>query len=254
MRLLASDFDGTLFFHNEKDNMRIKDLEAIKKFQAEGNLFGICTGRHLKGIIEPTRDRVNYDFYILNSGAVILDKNKNVIKSNMIKTEIAKKVISEIDNSVEITFIIDSQFYTINKKKEWPIGIIEVSSMDDINEVEIEGLALHFEDIDETTRVYNDIVKKYKDIIDVYQNVNNLDFAPKGCSKGNALKMIMDYYKIDKDNMNCIGDSWNDLPMFKSIENSFTFTNSPIDLQKEAKYVINNLEECISIILDIEPC
>ena len=64
----------------------------------------------------------------------------------------------------------------------------------------------------------------------------------------------MDYYKIDKENMNCIGDSWNDLPMFKSIENSFTFTYSPVDVQKETKHVINNLEECISIILDIQPC
>lgn len=254
MKLLASDFDGTLFFHSEKDDMRIKDLEAIRKFQDEGNLFGICTGRHLNGIIDPTRDRVNYDFYIVNSGAVILDKNKNVIQKNMIKTEVAKKVVSEIDNSVEVTFIIDNQFYAINRKNDWPIRIIEVSSMDEINEAEIEGLAFHFKDIDETTKVYNEIVEKYNDIIDVYQNVNNLDFAPKGCSKGNALKMIMDYYKIDKENMNCIGDSWNDLPMFKSIENSFTFTYSPVDVQKETKHVINNLEECISIILDIQPC
>lgn len=62
----------------------------------------------------------------------------------------------------------------------------------------------------------------------------------------------MDYYKIDKDNMNCIGDSWNDLPMFKSIENSFTY--SPVDVQNEIKHVINNLEESISIILDTKPC
>ena len=254
MKLLASDFDGTLFFHSEKEDMRIKDLEAIRKFQDKGNLFGICTGRHLNGIIDPTRDRVNYDFYIVNSGAVILDKNKNVIQKNMIKTEVAKKVVSEIDNSVEVTFIIDNQFYAINRKNDWPMRIIEVSSMDDINEAEIEALAFHFKDIDETTKVYNDIVEKYNVIIDVYQNVNNLDFAPKGCSKGNALKMIMDYYKIDKDNMNCIGDSWNDLPMFKSIENSFTFTYSPVDIQKETKHVINNLEEGISIILDIQPC
>ena len=235
MKLLASDFDGTLFFHSEKDDMRIRDLKAIRKFQDEGNLFGICTGRHLNGIIEPTRDRVNYDFYIVNSGAIILDKDKNIIQKNVIKTEVAKKVVDEVDSSVEVTFIIDNQFYAINKD-------------------EIEGLAFHFKDIDETTKVYNDIIEKYNDIIDVYQNVNNLDFAPKGCSKGNALKMIMDYYKIDKDNMNCIGDSWNDLPMFKTIENSFTFTYSPVDVQKETKHVINNLEECISIILDTQPC
>ena len=111
MKLLASDFDGTLFFHSEKDDMRIRDLKAIRKFQDEGNLFGICTG-----IIEPTRDRVNYDFYIVNSGAIILDKDKNIIQKNVIKTEVAKKVVDEVDSSVEVTFIIDNQFYAINRK------------------------------------------------------------------------------------------------------------------------------------------
>ena len=50
---------------------------------------------------------------------------------------------------------------------------------------------------------------------------------------------------ISKNDVYCIGDSWNDLPMIKSIENSFTFTYSPNDVIKEAKYIVNNLKECI---------
>lgn len=48
MKILASDFDNTLYFHN---SMKENDLKAIKKFQEKGNLFGICTGREINGII-----------------------------------------------------------------------------------------------------------------------------------------------------------------------------------------------------------
>ena len=68
---------------------------------------------------------MNYDFYIVNSGAIILDKDKNIIQKNVIKTEVAKKVVDEVDSSVEVTFIIDNQFYAINRKNNWPIKIIE---------------------------------------------------------------------------------------------------------------------------------
>ena len=47
MRIFASDFDNTLHFVNEegKGYFKKEDLEAIEKFQKEGNLFGLCTGR-----------------------------------------------------------------------------------------------------------------------------------------------------------------------------------------------------------------
>ena len=65
MKALASDFDGTLFFENEISDFRKDDLIAIKRFQKEGHLFGICTGRPLNGIIPHVQDKIDFDFYIL---------------------------------------------------------------------------------------------------------------------------------------------------------------------------------------------
>ena len=49
MKVLASDYDGTLLF-NEK--FKEGDLKKIKEFQKAGNLFGLCSGRPFKGIYE----------------------------------------------------------------------------------------------------------------------------------------------------------------------------------------------------------
>lgn len=93
MKILASDFDNTLLFHDqEKSYYRLEDVQAIKKFQAQGNLFGVCTGRSYNGVINWNSEGIEYDFYILCSGAKILDKQGNVIFQKFIN----KSLVSEI--------------------------------------------------------------------------------------------------------------------------------------------------------------
>lgn len=45
MKVLASDYDGTLLFNEQ---FKEGDLKKIKEFQKVGNLFGLCSGRPLK--------------------------------------------------------------------------------------------------------------------------------------------------------------------------------------------------------------
>ncbi len=47
MKLIASDFDGTITRYGK---VWEEDLAAIQKWRAEGNLFGIVSGRDLFGI------------------------------------------------------------------------------------------------------------------------------------------------------------------------------------------------------------
>ena len=75
MKVLASDFDGTILF---KYFFKIKDIFAIKKFQKNGHLIGLCTGRPLNGVLKYTKNIILFDFYILSTGSVILDKEFNV--------------------------------------------------------------------------------------------------------------------------------------------------------------------------------
>ena len=76
MKVLASDYDGTLLF-NEK--FKEGDLKKIKEFQKAGNLFGLCSGRPFKGIYEFCKPYIDFDFYILCTGALVLNKEREVI-------------------------------------------------------------------------------------------------------------------------------------------------------------------------------
>ena len=63
LKILASDYDGTLFFGEEEPNFRERDIKAIKEFQKAGNLFGICTGRPYQGITPFIPESIHLDFF-----------------------------------------------------------------------------------------------------------------------------------------------------------------------------------------------
>ena len=45
MKILASDFDNTIYYLEDKEKNK-KNVSAIKKFINQGNIFCIITGRN----------------------------------------------------------------------------------------------------------------------------------------------------------------------------------------------------------------
>ena len=72
MKLIAADYDGTL---NYCGKVTEEDFKALQKWQAEGNLFVIDTGRSLESIrIEADRNGLEPDYFITNNGGMVFDK------------------------------------------------------------------------------------------------------------------------------------------------------------------------------------
>ena len=99
MKALASDYDGTLLF-NEK--FKEGDLKKIKEFQKAGNLFGLCSGRPFKGIYEFCKPYIDFDFYILCTGALVLNKEREVIY----KSTISKHLLHEFYDRYQLPIFV----------------------------------------------------------------------------------------------------------------------------------------------------
>ena len=70
-----------------------QDKEAIEKYQKE-HLFGVCSGRPRCALFD--LKQLKLDFYILSSGAVILDKDLNIIQDFPMKKEIVQQIFIEL--------------------------------------------------------------------------------------------------------------------------------------------------------------
>ena len=59
-----------------------------------------------------------------------------------------------------------------------------------------------------------------------------LDITCRGTSKGNAIKKLCEYLKIDLKDSVALGDSYNDLSMFEVVGHSVAMGNVPEDIKK----------------------
>jgi Cof subfamily protein (haloacid dehalogenase superfamily) len=261
MKILASDFDGTLFFHT---GFKEKDLLAIKDFQRQGHKFGICTGRSLDGVLIPSDNvDIHYDFYIVNSGGMILDENQNVIFESKIPFSIIKEIYEKFPIAVSV---VDGNmmYLMFNWKKRYQVRLRRllqklqgipnetspfIKDLSSLTKDSYNGFSFHFPNGKEqdARECANYINKHYGAYCHAFTNKVHVDICAKGCSKGAGVKFIEEYFQSDV--IGGIGDSWNDLPMINNVDESFTFPYAPDDVQEQSDHIVKHLDEAISYLI-----
>lgn len=244
-KLLASDLDGTLIDGGKLNNF---NKESVLKLKSKNNFFGVSTGRPYNGVSFLKEEHgIDIDFYVLLNGALILDKNLKILKHEKIKYEIVVKIFEEykdcnlfgIDEGFETNILIGDSHYS------W--GNTHFRSIDEMKGRGCSLISIDFSNrnIEDIEKVCSDIREKFSDHVVVYRNACFVDVVPKGCSKGEGVKLICETIGIDFKNVYTIGDSFNDITMFEITKNSFTFNNVEKDVKSHANYFVDSVSECI---------
>lgn len=89
MKLLVSDYDGTIKPYDKNPNFIEKNIfrENIKSINdfMKNNKFVIATGRNTKSIYDETEKyKIGYDYLISYNGRVIVDKDNNILNAEYI--------------------------------------------------------------------------------------------------------------------------------------------------------------------------
>lgn len=243
MEILASDFDGTLYF--DGIGIKTEDRKAIHQFMKAGNIFGFCTGRPIKGIDHFIGD-IKPDFYILNNGSYILDKEHHCLFSKTISYATCISIARKY-SQYDMTIFTDKHIYFTNenfKIKDQTFKSYQELLSD--SHISIYGISIYLNNEIEAQNLMKEM-ESFEDI-DIYQNINNIDCVANGCSKNTGIQFIKKYYCFNEE-IACIGDSYNDLSMLANTSKSFTFNQSPEDIKKYCRYLVDSVEECISILI-----
>ena len=124
---------------------------------------------------------------------------------------------------------------------------LEYENLENIKDKNLSLISLYYpeSDIEEVEKICRFINEKYSDEVVAYRNTYFIDVVPKGCSKGEGVNYVKERENIDTKDTYAIGDSYNDIPMFKESGHSFTFETSEDGVKKEVKYIINSVAEAI---------
>lgn len=223
MKIIASDFDGTIYVD---EHFKENDLRAIRSFQASSGIFGIVTGRSyfsLKSLID---GKISPDFIIANNGSHILINDKKEMRE-VYKTTLDKDRLREI---------ID--YY----KKDYPIKIFTdldriVDRLEELEKgEEVYSLAIYSDDF---------LDNPFGDSFSFHKSIGVIDDINKNISKQTGIDFIKKFYAYDKDII-AIGDDYNDISFLKETDLSFTLNyvteKSVIDV---CKYRVEDISELI---------
>lgn len=248
-KIIFSDLDGTLVVKNNLIEPEIGLM--IEEFRKD-NIFVINTGRNVDEAYDSLVGMgIGFDYLILNNGGHIVDHQKR----DVIKREIKKSTAKEVMAALKRRDNLNITFYNGKKTYLKEVGLTKVLTSSgfadsDENFDTVFDQSTNFDiicafqsdgQIDELR-----VIIKELDQLDVTCNLNDiyLDISPEGSTKGNGARYLLEYLDFQGISYG-VGDSYNDVSMFREVDYGVTFEHCLKEIKDEADLVVASVSELI---------
>lgn len=223
--IFFSDMDGTLLSADKTLSKR--NADALLRFKAAGGKFVVATGRVIQATAHYFKPLGIDCPVILSNGGMIYDCGENkVMWSNYLPEDKARQMIKALiarfpQACAEICR--PDGIYDVNfnecEKRHWKIGGFTadiLSSLDDVPHGEWCKVlfAMEHEFIEPFAEFANSL--EYADKVDYVTSATTFhEMLPLGCSKGTAMKRLLEIYGWQDCVTVAMGDYFNDMEMLR---------------------------------------
>jgi hypothetical protein len=215
MQIIASDFDNTIFYEN-RDEQNQKNIQAIRKFIAEGNIFIIITGRNYTRLKKTLNEYdIPYNYLVCEDGAKIFNGEDICIDSTFLDEEEIVKVKKVLDD-LNVDYYLDDGYNETDDHKDCVKIVVRTSSLD------------------EKEKILNAIYDKIN--VHIYASRKHVNIIHKTVNKEYALNRLFNIEKeLDISKLHVVGDDLNDYEMLKAFDGVIMKEHNPLldDLNKE---------------------
>ena len=232
--IILSDLDGTLF-HNDKS---ISDFtkETIRRAQAKGILFGICTSRAKVNAIK-FLEGIEPDILITNGGGIVYYQDKKIYNCEFSVEEVRKLIAAAFEvfgKDVILSADNEHALYS-NSKEELGDKFWTFNDFLDFNEP---CMKMCIESLDKEK------VEKVASVIGL-ENVDYLPFSDipwyklskKAATKEKAIEELCRHLNITSSKIAAFGDDFNDIGMLKLCGKSIAMENAIAEVKQAAGQV-----------------
>ena len=204
IKLLSTDFDGTLFAEFENPPVPVRLEEIIGELQRQGAKWVINTGRDLSSLLEAlgrARLSVKPDYLVLVEREIYIHQESRyaeVMEWNVACTRAHAELFARVEKDVErlMAWVNERFRATVYEDVYSPFCLIAENNRD-ANRI-YDFLNEYAQTVPELTVVRNDVYAR---------------FSHRAYNKGTALAEIARRLGISRDQIVAAGDHMNDLPM-----------------------------------------
>lgn len=254
-KLVAIDMDGTLL--NSCNQVSDRTRNAIELAKSKGVHIVLSTGRILKSAMHYSKALNLKNPIVASNGAIIVDEDSNIIYRRPMERNLVRDIVNLArERNIYYHFYDEDKFYSHERVEEVLEFYneadgkmsIDMKIFDDIEEIiSIEDLNVYkFLFIDDDRNKLQGLrmeLEKLENIDTSSSWFNNIEAMGENVSKGMALKELCNRLSIHPDEVIAIGDSENDLSMFKFAGMAVAMGNGDQSIKKQADYITDTNDE-----------
>jgi Cof subfamily protein (haloacid dehalogenase superfamily) len=250
IRLVIADIDGTLV--NKEKLLTPGSIDAVRRLNEAGILFGITTGRPPAGTKMLVDRLAGLKFIAGFNGGIVLRRDFSLFKQNLLPEEAARNVVQMIlDHGLDVWlytdkdwFVRDPRAYRVDREQKTVQFPPKVTPT-------YEGL------FDRVAKIVG-VSQNYDVVAQCEKNVQErlgasvsaarsqpfyLDVTHPKANKGEVVVMASEFGRIPTQEIATIGDMPNDITMFEKSGVSIAMGNASPEVQKAATYVTASNQE-----------
>lgn len=277
-KILAIDLDGTLFYpKGHKRLVNKKNTAFVKRFVEEGNKVVLISSR-TPAFCEKVLKELDLNLDYISLTGSIIKVNGEIKQDLALSNENIKSILDDIKKEYKpIAYLLTCKdqpiilrvhvkvtkrffkFYSLWYKLKFGIYREDyIPSIKTFNS-QLESGRIYavkcFFGLSKKMVAFNKNLnkvfhEKYPTIETSWMGIC-LEISPKGCSKGKALKAYLDLInRDDKENVYVIGDSGNDISMFREFDNSYVMKKASKSVKKYAKHEISRVYKLEKVLLE----
>ena len=243
-KMIFLDVDGTLYSHSTK-SIPVSTIKALKEAKNKGIKICIASGRSklvtgFTGVL----DLLDFDYFVVTNGNLVIDKNDNIIYSAPMDKEGIDKVIEIVDKyGLNMTYMTENDFYLhspIDKRAHLgfdplsiPLPKVQKYQKENIYQINLfcEDEYLPFFNETKEYLAYSRLAHYGYDIFTLHHN------------KAIGIQKLLEYLNISKDEVIAFGDGHNDAEMLEYVGLGIAMGNALDKVKKASNYITTHIDD-----------
>lgn len=253
IKLIVSDLDGTLM---QKDHtVRLEDQEALRRAIDSGIIIAFASGRmypEIRHVMEHVGLQVHA---VSQNGAYVHTADTNLLRHDSFETGLIRELAVAAEDKPFFTVMCSPDTYVVTSHSDEndkvqqnllaPL-IVMPHALEALGGELMCCKITYLGHVEELLTFKQQLLSAHGDKIDAYiADVNCLDVMPRHVSKGAGLQALQAHLGITPEETLCIGDSFNDVSMFRTTPHSFAMSSSHADVLAHARHVVDSVADAI---------
>ncbi|MBT2654648.1 Cof-type HAD-IIB family hydrolase [Bacillus sp. ISL-18] len=241
--IIFFDIDGTLLNHDKK--LPLSTKESIFKLKELGHEVAIATGR-APFMFEDLRKELDINTYVSYNGQYVVLKGEELYRNPLNITSLEKLTEVALHNNHPVVFM-DHEDMRANVPEHAyiteSIATLKISRFPTHDPLYYKGRELFQTLLFCPEGEEKQYEQDFHDFDFVRWHPVSVDVLPRGGSKAQGIKKIVESLGIPSERHYAFGDGLNDMEMLSTVKNSVAMGNAEEIVKSAAKYVTKSVEE-----------